>query len=149
LIGYGSDKRITLVWDAATDDKQVKNYKIYYGQDVKDLSQNVMTTDASTTWYVPNLEDGKEYFFAVTAIDNEGNESAAKSEIVSAIPFMLEVKNALSTGPAQTIASTDLHPAAYSGPFPTNAPKTGPEVEFLFFGSAAVSGLLRLLKKRK
>jgi hypothetical protein len=142
LIGYGSDKRITLVWDAATDDKQVKNYKIYYSQDVKDLSQNVMTTDASTTWYVPNLEDGKEYFFAVTAIDNEGNESAAKSEIVSAIPFMLEVKNALSTGPAQTIASTDL-------PFPTNAPKTGPEVEFLFFGSAAVSGLLRLLKKRK
>lgn len=148
LIAYGSDKRITLVWDAATDDKQVKNYKVYYGQDVKNLSQNVMTKDASTTWYIPNLENGKEYFFAVTAIDNDGNESAAKSEIVSAIPFMLEIKNAFSTPPTQTIASTDLHPAAYSGPFPTSAPKTGPEVELVFLGSAAVSGLLRLLKKR-
>jgi len=82
-------------------------------------------------------------------MDNDGNESATKSEIVSAIPFMLEVKNALSTPPTQSIASTDLHPAAYSGPFPTTAPKTGPEVGLVFLESALVSGVMKLRKKKK
>jgi hypothetical protein len=40
LIAYGSDKRITLVWDAATDDKLVQKYKIYYGAEVQSFESN-------------------------------------------------------------------------------------------------------------
>ena len=148
LIAYGSDKKITLVWDAAKDDKQVQKYMIYYGQDVKNLSQNVHTKDASTTWFIPNLENGKEYFFAVAAMDSDGNESVNKSEIVSAIPFMLEVKKAVDNPPTESIASADLHPAAYDGPFPTQTPKNGPEIGFIFLGSAGISALLKFRKKK-
>ncbi len=148
LIAYGSDKRVTLVWDAATDDKMVKSYKVYFGDDVKNLDKVAMTKDASTTWYIPELVNGKEYFFAVAAIDDEANESTAKSEIVSGIPFMLEIKNALSEGPTSPIEVPDnLKPAAYSGPFPTNTTKTGPEVLLVLGASAAIGTLLK--KKRK
>ena len=148
LIAYGSDKRVTLVWDAATDDKMVKNYKVYYGEDVKDLSKIVMTKDASTTWYIPNLDNGKEYFFAVSAIDDQGNESSSKSEIVSGIPFMLEIKNALSTAPTQPLQQpVALRPAAYNGPFPTKTASTGPEVFFLL-GISAVTGVFASRKRK-
>lgn len=147
LIAYGSDKRVTLVWDAATDDKQIKNYKISYGQDVKALDKSVLTKEASTTWYIPDLENGKEYFFSITAIDNEGNESATKSEIVSGIPFMLEIKNALTDVPTQSIADLNLHPAAYSGPYPAEATKTGPELMLVFGATGALSAIWHGKKK--
>lgn len=145
LIAYGSDKRVTLVWDAATDNGLVKNYKIYYGPDVQNLDNEVETKDASTTWYVPSLKNGEEYFFAVTAIDDEGNESSVKSEIVSGIPFILEINNALSQGPAEPLQS-DLKPAAYSGPYPDTTPANGPEV-FLLLAGSAVAGYL--VKKKR
>jgi hypothetical protein len=147
LIAYGSDKRVTLVWDAATDDGLVKNYKVYFGTDVKNLDQVALTKDASTTWYVPNLENGKEYFFAVSALDDKGNESSTKSEIVSGIPFMLEIKNALSDAPTKPLETPDgLKPAAYSGPFPTKTSSTGPGV-VLLLGISMAGGLL--LKRKK
>lgn len=147
LIAYGSDKRVTLVWDAATDDKLVKNYKIYYGGDVKELNQTAVTKDASTTWYIPNLENGKEYFFAITAMDDEGNESTLRSEIVSGIPFMLEINNALTEAPNKPL-DDGLKPAAYSGPFPTNTTKTGPEL-LLVVGASAVLGTVWQNRKRR
>lgn len=142
LIAYGSDKRVTLVWEAATDDKQVKNYRVYYGVDLKNLDKKVDTKDASTTWYIPVLENGKEYFFAVTALDGEGNESMNKSEIVSGIPFMLEVKTGINQKerPTQALDSS-LHSAAYGGPLPTSTPSNGPEV-FILIGASAVLGKL-------
>jgi len=147
VIAYGSDKRVTLVWDAAMDDKLVKNYKIYYGGDVKSLTQLAMTKDASTTWYVPALENGKEYFFAVAAVDDEGNESTLRSEMVSGIPFMLEINNALTESPTKPL-DDGLRPAAYSGPFPTNTAKTGPEL-FLVFGASAALGAFWQNRKGK
>jgi hypothetical protein len=146
VIAYGSDKRVTLVWDAATGEKTIKFYKIYYGEDVKNLSKNIVTKDASTTWYIPNLENGKEYFFAITAIDADGTESENRSEIVSGIPFMLEIKNALSQSPTQPLTQPDLKPAAYSGPFPPSTSQSGPEVLWLIVPSLGLAGLL---KKKK
>lgn len=145
LIAYGSDQRVTLVWDAATDNGLIKNYKVYYGMDVQNLDNEVITKDASTTWYVPNLKNGEEYFFSLTAIDDEGNESSVKSEIVSGIPFVLEITNALSQGPVVPLQS-DLKPAAYSGPYPDTTPANGPGVLLLFAGSAVAGYFLR--KKR-
>ncbi|MGL5831264.1 MAG: Ig-like domain-containing protein [Candidatus Altimarinota bacterium] len=147
LIAYGSDKRITLVWDAATDDKLVQKYKIYYGAEVQSLSQTVETKDASTTWYIPGLENGKEYFFSITAIDSEGNESENRSEIVSGIPFVLEINNALENKPDQSIQEGNVRPAAYTGELPNRTPNNGPGVLILLAGSA-VSGFVFTRKKK-
>lgn len=149
LIAYGSDHKVTLVWEAANDDKLVKNYKVYYGDNVKTMDKIVLTKDASTTWYVPNLENGKEYFFAVAAIDDEGNESEAKSEIVSGIPFKLEINNALSESPTKPLQDDNLKPAAYSGPFPQNTTKTGPELLLIGLSSLTASGFVLSRKKNK
>lgn len=149
LVAYGSDKKVTLVWDAATDDKKVQNYKVYYGQTVQDMTQVALTKDASTTWYIPNLENRKEYFFAVSAVDDEGNESSAKSEIVSGIPFILEVNNALTEKPTKPLDDPALHEAAYNGPFPENTSKTGPELILLVGASGLGSSVWFSRKKKK
>ncbi len=148
VIPYNSEKRVTLVWDAAKDDKGIKNYKIYYGSTLNQLNQVVTTKDASTTWYIPGLENGKEYFFAITAIDTDGNESAARSEIVSGVPFRLEINNALSERPTEQLNDPNLRPAAYSGPFPSNTTQTGPELLFLAIPSVALAGWFKRKKKQ-
>lgn len=143
LIAYGLDGRVTLVWDAATDDTMVKFYRVYFGDSLQSMTGMVDTKDASTTWYVPNLENGKEYFFAVTAVDDQGNESPNKSEIVSGIPFVLEIRNALSEEPVVPLEQPDLHSAAYSGPYPVRTTDSGPGVLLLLGGSIAAALTLR------
>jgi hypothetical protein len=147
LIAYGVDGRVTLVWDAATDDTMVKAYRVYYGSSIQQMTNMVETRDASTTWYVPGLENGKEYFFAVTAVDDQGNESENRSEIVSGIPFVLEIKNALSGQQSMLpLEQPDLHSAAYSGPLPYKTPGSGPGVLLLLGGSLLGGYFLRRKK---
>ncbi len=139
LVAYGADHRVTLVWDTATDKQKIKNYKVYFGHDLKNLDHNISTKDASTTWYVPNLDNGKEYFFTVTAVDDQGNESVNKSEMVSGIPFVLEVNNALNVNSnVKPLPTPNLHAAAYNGPLPSQTPKTGPAL----FGVLLAAGAL-------
>lgn len=82
-----SDAKVTLSWQPATDDSQVVNYKVYYGLTPANLTQSAETFDNRTTWYIPNLTNGNEYFFSVVAIDDEGLESENMSSIISSIPF--------------------------------------------------------------
>ncbi|MFC1655292.1 fibronectin type III domain-containing protein [Patescibacteria group bacterium] len=85
-----SDQKITLSWQPATDDSEVVNYRIYYGLTPTNLNVIVDTIDNTPTWYIPNLQNGNEYFFAVAAMDDTGNESDNKSSITSSIPFSLK-----------------------------------------------------------
>lgn len=147
LIAYGVDGRVTLVWDAATDDTMVKAYRVYYGSSIQQMTNMVETKDASTTWYVPGLENGKEYFFAVTALDEQGNESESRSEIVSGIPFVLEINNALSGQQAVLpLEQPDLRSAAYSGPLPEKTTESGPGL-LLLLGSSVLGGYFFSRKK--
>ncbi|MBA4336777.1 hypothetical protein C0416_03320 [bacterium] len=82
-----ADAKVTLSWQASTDDSKVTNYKIYYGLAPANLTQTTETFDNKTTWYVPNLTNGNEYFFSVVALDEEGLESENMSSIISSIPF--------------------------------------------------------------
>lgn len=71
----------TLSWNANTE-SDLAGYKIYYG-----LSTGVYTANSGvlppslTTKTITGLTDGVPYFFAMTAIDNENNESALSSEV--------------------------------------------------------------------
>jgi len=82
-----SDAKVTLSWQASTDDSKITNYKIYYGLAPANLTQTAETFDDKTTWYIPNLTNGNEYFFSVVAIDEDGVESKNMSSIISSIPF--------------------------------------------------------------
>lgn len=152
VIGFGSDQRVTLVWEAATDDGTIDHYNIYYGLDPANLTESVETADAATTWYVPGLENGKEYFFAVTAVDNDGNESAEWSELVNAIPFQLEVEAQVPERPETQLGAlgTDaVLRGASAEEVPPEMVENGPELLWLLFGSGAASGVAHRLSRRK
>ncbi len=147
LLTYAGDKKITLVWDAASDSETyVQHYRIYYGTDPRNLDLYVDTKDASTTWYVPNLENGKEYYFAVSAFDTEGMESSGLSEVVSGIPFTTEVASlGQVSGPLQPAT----HPAAGELVTPPTTTKSGPELLWVLAGSGLFGGALKKLRRKK
>ncbi len=153
LVAYGSDKRVTLVWEAATDDKMIKNYRVYYGTDPANLVTFADTFDANTTWYVPNLVNGTEYYFAVAAVDDEEVESITRSDIVSAIPFTLETTYNLPETPQMPLGygveNEAIRSSAMEGYVPPEMVKNGPELLWLLFGSGAAGAVSRKLARRK
>ena len=147
VISYASNKRITLVWDAATDNETfVKHYRVSFGTNSGNLDLYADTKDASTTWYIPNLENGNEYYFSVTAFDSEGLESASKSDIVSGIPFASEVITTL--GQVSGALAGNLKPSALETTVPPTTPKSGPEIIWFLSGSGAVSYILQKLRQK-
>lgn len=85
------DKEITLTWDIAADNVGVTGYKIYNGtQSVNVDGQSyefpVISVEDVVTHTVTERENGKTYYFAVTAFDAAQNESANYSIEVSATP---------------------------------------------------------------
>jgi hypothetical protein len=146
MLSYPGNKKIVLVWDAATDSETfVKHYRVYYSNDPRNLNHYVDTKDASTTWYIPNLENGKEYYFAVSAFDSEEMESGALSEVVSGIPFTTEVASLPQVTDALVSNAHQSAPDIGNGPV---HPGTGPEVLWLLFGSGAIGAVTRNFKKR-
>ncbi|MBN1494264.1 Ig-like domain-containing protein [Candidatus Peregrinibacteria bacterium] len=128
-----SDQKVTLFWQSATDDTGIKNYKIYYGLTPVNLSSTVETWDARTTWYIPNLQNGNEYYFAVSAIDTAGQESSNKSSIVNAIPFSQAV--VVYTPPEPVVSADEVRPTAPS------MQATGPEILWFALLSVFLSQL--------
>ncbi|MFC1749364.1 Ig-like domain-containing protein [Pseudomonadota bacterium] len=153
VIAYGSDDRVTLVWEAASDDTLVDHYKIYYSADPTTLEDSaVETMDASTTWFVPDLENGTEYYFAVSAIDNEGLEGATKSETVSGIPFSLDLEDEVPDRADGEVTPSEeddglLKSAAAEG-IPEMT-KNGPGLIWLIGGTGVAGYASRLLARKK
>lgn len=118
LRSQGADGRVILNWQPAQDDKDVDHYKVYYGLSPANLNVFVSTFDDKTTWYIPNLKNGNEYFFSVTAVDDQGQESKNMSSIVSGTPFLPQ---ALAADEDDTdILGKDI--------IPDKSPDNGPEV---------------------
>ena len=85
------NEEVTLSWDLATDNVGVTGYKIYYGLDSVQEDGGSYTFGALETgdvleYTVEGLENDVTYYFAMTALDEAGNESAYYSEEVSATP---------------------------------------------------------------
>lgn len=81
----------TLTWEMATDNIGVTGYKIYYGLDSVSEDGGTYTFGAMETgdvleYTVEGLENEVTYYFAMTAVDEAGNESVYYSEEVSATP---------------------------------------------------------------
>lgn len=86
------DSLVKLSWDSSMDsDGVVMGYKIYMGknsvQDMDDVyEETILTNSTSTSYTIRDLDNGTAYYFAVTALDDEENESDTYSVEVSATP---------------------------------------------------------------
>ena len=163
---YGANNKVTLIWEPANDDKGIKHYRVYYGENADNLDKVADTFTNKTTWYVPNLVNNKNYFFELTAVDTNGQESQVKSDPVAAIPFNLEIGAVLPTQPVNQIGSANLctdangatvtcdnnvllRGAAVEGLMPPSSAKTGPELLFLILPSGVLAGLKKFSKRNR
>ncbi len=91
VVATAGNRQITLSWDEANDqDGVVNEYKVYYGkttvQTAEDSYEDEIIVGKVTNYVVDGLLSGTEYFFAITAIDDEQMESVTYSVEVSATP---------------------------------------------------------------
>lgn len=87
----GLDGAVRLTWDAASDDGLVTSYKVYYGvtsvqNEGENYDQEIDITSSDTSYEVTNLINDDTYFFAVTAVDDQGLESLNYSVETFATP---------------------------------------------------------------
>ena len=89
VVAVAAGDSVELSWNAATDpDGSVSQYKIYYGiasvQTIDDMYDIEIEVDAfdGTSYVIEGLDPGT-YYFALTAIDDEGLESETYSQEVS------------------------------------------------------------------
>ena len=70
---------VTLAWDPNVEE-DLAGYIVYYGTVSRDYDYDVDIGE-ETSCTISGLEEGIKYYFAVTAYDNEGNESQFSEEI--------------------------------------------------------------------
>jgi fibronectin type 3 domain-containing protein len=71
---------VSLAWDASPGTNVIVNYNVYYGADSGNYT-NVVATGTNLTTTVGNLVRGVTYYFAATAVDNNGLESVYSAEV--------------------------------------------------------------------
>ena len=69
---------VTLAWDPNIEE-DLAGYIVYYGTSSRDYTHDVDIGN-HTSCTISGFEDGITYFFAVTAYDEDGNESAFSNE---------------------------------------------------------------------
>lgn len=91
VVATACDGGALLTWDASTDNVKVTGYKIYSGTSSVSKEGNKYTFDPQDVGDVlkakiDSLENGTKYYFAATAYDAAGNESASYSYEVNINP---------------------------------------------------------------
>jgi hypothetical protein len=80
----------TLSWDAPVENvdgstlTDLSGFRVYYGSASRSYDQSIEIADATATELVLNLSP-ETYYFAMTAYDAEGNESAFSNEVSKTI----------------------------------------------------------------
>lgn len=75
---------VSISW-LRNSENDVAGYKVYYGTTHRNY-QHYIDVGPFTTAVIDSLRGGATYYFAVTAYDNLGNESAYSQEVDAAIP---------------------------------------------------------------
>ena len=138
LLGVPGDHKATLSWTPPSTGNPVQFYRIYYGLSANQLNNVVDTWAATTTWYIPDLHNDTEYFFAVVAVDNAGNNSDHMSNIISVTPNESAFDGGGGDGP------TDVWEGTAGGEnlqdMGEDVSDSGPEIFWLFL-SAILGGI--------
>ena len=104
-----SGQSVSLGWSASPS-ITVAGYHLYYGG-ASHVYTNLIDTGSSTRATVPGLRPGATYYFAVTAYDLAGLESAFSDEIYYAVSAAAKLAVLITSG--QTLV-TGRGPAGYT-----------------------------------
>jgi hypothetical protein len=120
---------VVLAWNASTN-LDVAGYNVYYGQASQSYTASV-NAGTNLTETFANLTPGLTYYFAATAYDANGDESAFSNEATNMIPLPLSI---LTQPQSETViaASAASFSSAEAGPVPL----------FIqwYFGTTAIAG---------
>ena len=75
----GATGQVTLTWNASMD-SDLRGYKVYYGTVSRDYDVS-MDVGNWTSCTIANLQEGKTYYFTVTAYNTELSESGYSNEV--------------------------------------------------------------------
>ncbi len=81
LYTKNEEDRIVLNWSPAISDVKIAKYRVNFGTCGEALSNVNLTPDDRTQWYVDELTKCEKTCFAVTAIDENGNEGIISPEV--------------------------------------------------------------------
>jgi len=84
LAATPGDGQVILTWDAMAD-ADLASYRVYRGATAQQLSRLQSVGAGTETFSDDTTSNGTTYFYALTAVDRGGNESA-KSAVVEATP---------------------------------------------------------------
>ena len=84
-----ASQSVELSWDPSTDGSVV-SYKVYYGTLSGQYSSSIAYGDISDV-VISGLADGQTYYFAVSAIDDDGNESALSNQVIYKVPSAADI----------------------------------------------------------
>jgi fibronectin type 3 domain-containing protein len=73
-------REVTFTWDANSE-PDLKNYVAYWGTESGKYTQHKATQGLETIIKISIQDDGKIYYFAVTAVDEAGLESDYSNEV--------------------------------------------------------------------
>jgi hypothetical protein len=77
--------KVSLAWDANSE-ADLAGYNIYYGTASRNYTHRINVRN-TTEYTVKDLDDGGTYYFAATAYDQDGNESAYSAELVHTFSY--------------------------------------------------------------
>ena len=104
---------VTLAWDSNAE-SDLAGYIVYYGT-VSRNYPNSVDVGMVNSYQVTNLTAGQTYYFAVTAYDSQGNESAFSNEIPHSIPAVDTDGDGLSDSDEVNVYQTDPNLADTDG----------------------------------
>ncbi len=135
LVVTEDEEAVILSWEAAEADNTVAYYRISYGPAEDALYAISDTFDSSTSWMITELSGEQTYYFAVSAIDVEGNEGE-QSEVASAITL---AKEGTTITEADDVPTGEEDPAISDSETPSETPDSGPGTTLLILLSILLS----------
>ncbi|MGD9081295.1 MAG: fibronectin type III domain-containing protein [Desulfobacterales bacterium] len=99
---------VGLEWDPNTE-PELAGYKVYWGTSSGNYTSN-MDVGNTTTCTISELDEGKTYYFVVTAYDDNNNESGYSNQISYTVPYsdtdgdgVPDYQDAFPSNPAETV----------------------------------------------
>ncbi len=141
------DSGATLYWPAFTG-VQAYYYKIFLGFAPGQYTDAVITPNNQTSFAVKDLINNVPYYFAVAALDINGNQISPLSQEVAAIPSGSAFRPA-APNPIGSVGALNTQPVL-SGQLKNAAStsQTGPEALWLVFGSVVFASFLYSHKRK-
>ncbi|MFZ2446266.1 MAG: fibronectin type III domain-containing protein [Syntrophobacteraceae bacterium] len=122
ITGISEAASVKLAWDPSADPKVI-GYKVYYGTETGNYSQTLDVKGRSEARaVVDNLDEGRAYYFSVTASYADGTESGHSNEVSTASGknASRDAKKGVSAAPGKSDKSS-VAPGAPGVPGPAPA----------------------------